>query len=200
MAAIVLPKPTRETEISIREISRARDMAPATSGPTQRQDRMGTRHSIRFEIPVLRYAWCGAGMAADLAVGRTGDGVIMQIPEPKIPAFDYGTPRVKGAGQLGDKLIIDGIPVGTVIKKGKWLSVLANNRYYSYFTTKQDVVVDGTGTASLDIYPMIRRSPADNAVVILDKPVIQGLIKEPLQRKILRVGGIGLEFEVEEQE
>ena len=200
MAAVVLPKPTRETEIYVREISRARDMAPATSGPSQRQDRMGTRHAIRFDIPVLRYAWCGAGLAADLAIGRTGDGAIIEIPEPKIPQVNYGTPRVNGVGQLGDTIKIDGVTPGAVIKKGKWLTLVSNGRYYAYFTTRQDVVADENGNATLSICPMIRRSPADNALVILDKPVIQGLIKEPLQRKILRVGGIGLEFEVEEQE
>lgn len=200
MAPVILPKPTRETEITVREISKAKDMSPATSGPTQRQDRMGTRHAIRFDIPVLRYAWCGAGLAADLAVGRTGDGAIIEIPEPKIPEVNYGAPRVNGAAQLGKKLKLDGLLPGVVVKKGKWLTIQVNGRSYAHFTTIGDVIANASGEVELDIFPMIRRAPADNSIVLLAKPVIQGLIKQPVERKILRIGGIGLDFEIEEQE
>lgn len=200
MPAIVLPKPTRETEIVVRELSFARDIRPAAGGPSQRQDRLGTRHAIAYSIPVLRYAWCGAGLASDIAVGRTGDGVIIRIPEPKIPAIPYGTPRIDGAGQLGRTLKLKGLPVGTVIKKGKWLSFEVAGRIYAYFTALSDKTVDSAGKVTLDIYPMLRRMPTDNTLVELANPVIQGLIKEPPQRKIIRAIGVGLEFEVEEQE
>ena len=199
MAPVILPKPTRETDIEIRELSWSKDMIPSTSGPSQRQARIGTKHAITFSIPVLRYAWCGAGLAADLAVGRTGDGAVMAIPEPNIPVYDYGTPRVNGALQLGDVINLDGLTPGTTIKKGKWLTLTANGRYYAYFS-RADVLVPIGGAIALPIYPMIRRSAADNSLVLLAAPVIQGLIKEPLRRKILRIGGIGLDFEIEEQE
>lgn len=200
MAPRQLPNPTRETEISVREISGARDMQPTTGGQSQRQDRVGTKHAIMFDIPVLRYAWCGAGLAADLAVGRTGDGVSIVIPEPGIPYVNYGAaPKVDGAGQLGSFINVKDLTIGATIKKGKWFNLVVNGRIYAYFTTEQ-VVVDGAGKATLPLYPMIRRSAAANSSFILAEPRIQGLIKEPLQRKIVRRVGIALSFEVEEQE
>lgn len=200
MAPVILPKPTRETEISIREMSWSRDLTPSGAGPSQRHDKLGTRHSIMFDIPVMRYAWCGAGVASDLALGRTGDGAAIEIPEPGVAEVDYGAPVVSGSGQLGSRISLVGLNEGVVIKKGKWLTLQVSGRLYAYFTTRGDVLVGSDGRASLDIYPMIRRSALDGSSVLLAKPMIQGLIKEPLQRKIVRRIGIGLSFEVEEQD
>jgi hypothetical protein len=200
MAPRFLPKPPRETEISIREISNARDMRPTTGGRMQRQDRLGTKHAITFDIPVLRYAWCGAGLAADLARGRTGDGCAILIPEPGIPNINYGlAPKVDGAGQLGSSIAVKDLTPGVTIPKGKWFNLVADGRYYAYFADAQ-VTADGNGKAVLPIYPMIRRSVVDGDPFILKEPYIQGLITEPLQRKILRRIGIGLTFEIEEIE
>lgn len=198
MAPVMLPRATRETQINIREMSWSKDMTPTTGGENQRQDRVGTRHAISFDIPVLRYAWCGAGMAADLAVGRTGEGATMIIPEPGIPAVNYGASKVNGSGQLGRSISVKNLEPGVIIKKGKWLNLIVNGRYYAYFTTAQ-VTVPGGGVATLPIYPMIRRSALNDSEVRLVDPLIQGLIKEPVQRKIVRAVGIGLAFEIEEQ-
>lgn len=202
MAPVMLPKVTRETEIEVRELSWAKDMKPTAGGKTQRQDRLGTRHAIRYDIPVLRYGWCGAGFAADLALGRTGEGVAISIPEPGLAPINYGAnPTVNGAPQIGSAISVKGLTPGMTIMKGKWLSLYADGRYYAYFTTAQ-VIVPGSGIAVLPIYPMIRRSPSDNAPVLLADPKIQGLISEPLSRKLRRagIGTIALSFEVEEQE
>lgn len=205
MAAIVLPPPTRETEIEITELSWAKDMRPTGAGPTQRQDRVGTRHSIEFDIPVKRYAWCGAGLASDLALARTGEGAIIEIPEPGIPEVNYGSPVVNGYPQIGSSISVRGLTPGITIKKGKWLSLISsvdgvNVRYYAHFTTHGDVVVPDNGIAVLQIYPMIRRSSPDGWEVRLSKPVIQGLTKDPVRRKLVRRVGVGLAFAIEEQE
>lgn len=204
MAPIILPKLPKTAEFEIAEISFARDMRPSTGGPSQRQDRLGTRHAIQVSVPMMKYGWCGAGVAADLAVARTGDGALIQIPEPKVPKIAYGTfyqnnPAVDGAGQLGKNIKLKMLIPGVVIKKGKWLSLYAGGRWFAYFTTAE-VTVDGSGVATLPIYPMIRRSPLDNARVELVDPVIQGLTKDPVQRKLNRLGGLGFDFIIEETE
>lgn len=198
---VVLPKPTRETEMEVRELSWAKDMRPAAGGKTQRQDRLGTRHAFRYDIPVLRYAWCGAGLAADLAVGRTGTGAVMAIPEPGIPDIDYGANiLVDGSPQLGSSIALKQMTPGVLIKKGKWLSLTADGRFYAHFTTA-DVVVGVDGKAVLPIYPMIRRSPATDVIVFMRPAYVQGLISEPISRKVRRSPGvIALSFEIEEQE
>lgn len=199
MPPIMLPPPTRETDINVRELSWAKDMTPTSGGKNQRQARLGTRHAIGFSIPVLRYAWCGAKIAAQLAMGRTGDGAAMIIPEPGVGDLGLGNGTVDGSPQLGSTINVKGWAVGKVIPHGKWLNLISGGRYYAYFTTAE-VTVDANGKASLPVYPMIRRSAPDNSEVRIFKPLIQGLIKEPVQRKIVRRLGIGLNFEIEEQE
>ena len=199
---VVLPKPTRETEIEIRELSWDKDMKPAAGGKSQRQSRLGTRHAIRFDIPVLRYGWCGAGLAADLAVGRTGTGAVIAIPEPGIPDYDYGNEvLVDGGGQLGKNIALKGLTPDLIVPKGKWLSLTADGRFYAHFTTAV-TQVDGLGNAVLPIYPMIRRSPFTEVEVYIRTAYIQGLISEPVSRKLRRAGGgvVALSFEIEEQE
>lgn len=200
MAPVMLPKPPRTTEPEVREMSFAKDMIPTTGGKTQRQDRLGTRHSFSFDIDSLKYGWCGAGLAADLAMGRTGEGAVIPIPEPNIPVVDYGlSPKVDGAPQIGSAIQGKDMTPGVVIKKGKWFNLIVGGRYYAYFTTA-DVTVGIDGRAVLPLYPMIRRSAANNSELRLKDPLVQGLIKDPVQRKIMRVGAIGLSFEIEEQE
>lgn len=77
-----------------------------------------------------------------------------------------GTPLVKGAGQLGYSLIVDGLTpslprafaAGDAIQIG-----------YSMYIVINDVASNGSGECTLDIVPPItdqRGSPADNAPVI----------------------------------
>lgn len=199
MAPVILPKLPSSAEYEMMELSWARDMRPSGAGPSQRQDRIGTRHQLMVSVPVLKYGWCGAGVAADLAVARTGEGAVIQIPEPKIPVLNYGAPVADGSGQLGDTIRLRGLQPGVLIRKGKWISMFANGRWYAYFL-REAVTVPGSGIATLPIYPMIRRSLLDGAQVEIAKPMIQGLTKDPLQRKLYRAGGIGFDFIIEEQE
>lgn len=201
MPPIMLPRPTRETEVTVREISWSKDITPTGPGVGQRVEKMGTRHAMRFSIPVLRYAWCGAGLAADLALGRSGDGAAMIIPEPGIDQSIYGNPTVLGSNQIGSSINATGFTPNVTIRKGKWFNLIVNGRYYAYFTTSE-VTAAPNGSAELDLYPMIRRSALTGSQIRIADPLIQGLIAEPNQRKIGRLAAkaIGLDFEIVEQE
>jgi hypothetical protein len=66
---------------------------------------------------------------------------------------------VKGAGQTGETLLVDGFSAGATVKAGDYLQI--GDRLYK-------VLLDATessGEITLDIWPRLRESPADNAVV-----------------------------------
>lgn len=74
-----------------------------------------------------------------------------------------GTPRVNGASQIGTSLVTDGWTPGVtnILKKGDWIQV--GSRIYKNLN---DVNSDGSGNATLDIFPRLRQSPADNDLIL----------------------------------
>ena len=83
-----------------------------------------------------------------------------------------GTPLVNGADQTGDSLTIDGLPVSTTgyLKAGDYIQLGAASSAKLY-KVLNDVDTDGSGQASLDLYPSIRTAPADDAPVTVSNAV-----------------------------
>jgi len=80
-----------------------------------------------------------------------------------------GTPLVKGASQTGNELLTDGWTSGItgIMKAGDYiqLGTGANARLYKVL---DDVNSDGSGNATLTIYPDLRSSPSDNAPIVVN--------------------------------
>lgn len=83
-----------------------------------------------------------------------------------------GTPVVKGAGQTGETLLIDGCPSGVTdyLKAGDYIQ-LGSASTATLHKVMQDVNTDGSGNANIDIWPDIRNAPSDNATVVVATPV-----------------------------
>ena len=79
-----------------------------------------------------------------------------------------GTPRVQGASQTGNELDIDGLPLSETgyLKAGDYIQ-LGSGSTSRLYKVLQDVNTDGTGQATLNLWPDLRSSPADNAVVVV---------------------------------
>src|SRR5690606_36643577 len=107
-----------------------------------------------------------------------GEPLILPVPQPGLEVGPAGSPRVNGAGQLGTTLLVDGLTPAYVVRAGQFLSVIVDGRRFVYVAT-EDVVADGSGAAALKVGPMIRRSPADNAVVEIAQPMIEGFVQGP---------------------
>jgi hypothetical protein len=77
-----------------------------------------------------------------------------------------GTPLVNGASQTGYELITDGWTVSQtgILKAGDYiqLGTGATSRLYKVL---DDVNSDGSGNATLTLWPDLRSSPADNAAI-----------------------------------
>lgn len=77
-----------------------------------------------------------------------------------------GTPLVNGANQNGQSLITDGWPNSTLVLKARDPIAVEANLYFML----QDVTTDGSGNATLDMWPALRSSPADNAPITTVNP------------------------------
>jgi len=78
-----------------------------------------------------------------------------------------GTPLVNGASQTGYSLVTDGWTnsVTNILKAGDYIQVGS----YLYMNLT-DVNSNGSGQATLDIWPSLRASPADNASIVVTNP------------------------------
>jgi len=79
-----------------------------------------------------------------------------------------GTPVVNGASQTGGTLAIDGLPASATnyLKVGDYIQLgsAATAQLYKVLT---DASSNGSGEATLDIWPDLRSSPADGATVVV---------------------------------
>lgn len=77
-----------------------------------------------------------------------------------------GTPLVKGGGQTGGALVIDGLPhsVSGYLKADDYVQLGSGSttRLYKSLT---DVDTNSSGEATIDLWPDLRSAPADNAAV-----------------------------------
>lgn len=82
-----------------------------------------------------------------------------------------GTPLVYGASQTGSSLITDGWTVSTtgILKAGDWIQ-LGSGATTTLHKVLDDVDSDASGIATLEIFPSLRYSPADNAQVSKSSP------------------------------
>jgi len=85
-----------------------------------------------------------------------------------IASWWAGTPLVKGASQTGGAVIIDGVPASQTayLMMGDYTQIGT-----SYHKVLEDANSDATGTVTLNIWPDLRGSPADNAAVTVKNAV-----------------------------
>lgn len=82
-----------------------------------------------------------------------------------------GTPLVNGGSQTGNSLVTDGWTTSTtgIMKAGDWIQ-LGSGSASRLHKVLSDVNSDASGNASLDIWPNLRSSPADNAQITVIAP------------------------------
>lgn len=83
-----------------------------------------------------------------------------------------GTPVVNGGGQTGAELILDGAASSQAewLKAGDYIQ-LGSSSTATLHKVLADAASDGSGNATLDIWPKLRSSPADNETIIVTNAV-----------------------------
>lgn len=165
---LTLPASPAPVLLTPRLITARNDLSPAFGGAEQRLNRKGSRYSFDVEMPPMTY---DAALAWDDLNSET-DTVVFDLPQPRLALGSPGTTLVKGAGQAGSGLVIDGFSGAYTVGKGWWASVLSDGQRCLY-RMAADAVASG-GEATLSLRTMLRRPPADNAVVEIAAPKVEG--------------------------
>lgn len=79
----------------------------------------------------------------------------------------WGTPLVNGASQTGRALVCDGFLPSATVSAGDCIA-FDNAVYREMHRCTATTTANGSGQMTIPINPAIRRSPADNAQVLLD--------------------------------
>lgn len=195
MAVLTLPTTPSPRSVTPRLISARNELTPAFGGGIQRLNRKGSRYALDVEMPPMRYV-----DAMDwVDVLSETDTVLMAVPQPSFDVGVPGSPLVNGAGQFGSSLTLDGLTPSYPIAKGQWLSVITNGRRYLYQCTAQ-VIANASGQMTVPLRTMLRFPPADNAVVEIAEPKIEGFARVAEDAFMVGIERlVSLKFTIEER-
>lgn len=157
-----------------RPVSNAARTNPQIGGIRQRKVRLGSHFRMEGVFPPLAMD-VGRAHAADILACEVTPAAIL-IPQPELVIGTPGTTLVNGGSQSGYSLGIDGATVGYTFKKGQFFNHITASRRYLYII-ETDVTANGSGQATLSIWPMLRTTPADNAVIDFSAPRIEGWLE-----------------------
>lgn len=196
---ITMPQCPPIRNANMRLISYATDQTPTLGGPQTRVLRLGDRWAGEFTTYPALYDGEGRIYLSRLVRGMT-DTVLIGVIEPGMRGDDYGTPQIAAAGAFGQSISVKGLGADRVVPEGKFLSIVTGGQRFLYQTTSQ-VTSDGTGNATLGIYPMLRRQPQINDTVELSAPKMEGYVSgNEVQWNITKSKRIGFVFSVVERE
>lgn len=194
MAVLTLPTDPAPAKMAIAMVSAKNTLTPAIGGAEQELLRKGTRYALTFSMPVMTYV---QSMDWDDLMAE-GDTVLMRVFQPGLVIPNPGAPLVKGAGQAGTSLVIDGLPNGYVIRKGQFLSVVSAGQRFLYRAKASATSV--ASTATIPLRTMLRRPPNDNDVVEIAQPMIEGFVRDLGEWAVGVDRLVGLQFTVRERE
>jgi hypothetical protein len=195
MAPRILPSEPPAANMSIAKVSAANTLTPAFGGADAEMDRKGERYALTFTLPAQDYA----DAAKWSVLNRKGRTYVMEVHQPGVVIPAQPGPRVKGAGQAGSQLLIDGLIPGQPIKAGWFLTVISAGQRYLY-RADDDTAASAEGAALIDLQEMLRRPPNDNDVVELEKPMIEGLPRDVREISVGPDKQVVVEFTLRETE
>jgi hypothetical protein len=146
---------------------------------TQRMLLGGTRWTATYSLPMMNRDKAAPWKAFfDLLEGQANRFNAFD-PDCKTPrGAATGTPLVKNGAQTGSSLTTDGWTANVIgiMRAGDYFSV---NGELKRMTS--DATSDGSGNAILNFKPALRASPADNAVITVQKPTCTMILADDMQ-------------------
>lgn len=127
---------------------------------------------VDVSLPAMKRADAEPWVAFLLALnGREGTFLLGEPINTAPRGVGTGTPLVKGASQTGRTLLTDGWTISQtgILKAGDWFQ-LGTGSSSRLHKVVQDADSDGSGNATLEIWPRLRVSPADNAALTVSSP------------------------------
>lgn len=138
-------------------------------GTLQRQDRLGAKWIMHFDLPTLTGARANA-MRVFLQ-RATSASVWFQAPDYSYTrqSTPSGTPKIDGASQDGASLDLKGFTPGQAdaVKIGDRIGLTTGQ----VVTVLEDKDADGAGKLTVSVDPPLRASPTDDSNVYIDEPL-----------------------------
>lgn len=180
---------------------RSRNVVGISSSPFTGQQQVyrhpGAWWEMEVTLPPLKRADAEDLNAFLISLNGKYGTFLMGDPANTTPrGIGTGTPVVSGAGQTGDSLITSGWTpsITGILKAGDWiqLGTASATRLHKVLA---DVNSDGSGVASLDIWPNLRSSPANSSAVVINSAKGQWRLAANEHNYSIEVGNIyGITF------
>lgn len=194
---IILPRLPRAAGYAIRPVRASEPQRSGTGGSLTPLNRSGDHWAIEVDAGKLALS-CGRALLADIVRG-VGERIRAPIPEPGIykgaPGNDV---RVKGAGQAGSALILDGLNPSALIRKG-WFFTLVTAAGSTAHIVAETVAANSSGEATVTFWPMLWLEPADNDQIVMLNPYIEGLIVDGGDQASGRISAVTTDLFVVEE-
>ncbi len=169
---LALPTVTRFSGLTIR----ARSAVGMSSSPftyaQQVYAHQGDMLEADIELPPMQRADAEAWISFLWALNGMEGTFTMGDPLNVTPRGTWagGSPLVKGGSQTGRTLNADGLSAGATAKGGDWLQ-LGSGASAHLHRVVQDATANGSGEITLEIFPRLRSSPADNDPITIASAV-----------------------------
>lgn len=126
----------------------------------------GGKWRAQVDLVPMRRADAEQWVAFFLALNGREGTFLMGDPVNTTPRGSWsGTPLVRGGGQSGRVLVLDGFDPFATVKAGDWLQLGTGSTSHLYKAT-QDQIADSGGEIHLPIWPRLRAAPSDNDAVV----------------------------------
>ena len=143
------------------------------TGAQQTYDWGGAWWEARVSLPPMKRASAEEWIAFLISLNGLEGSFLMGEPLNTSPRGSWaGTPVVKGAHAVrAETIAVDGFTPSTanVLRKGDWLQ-FGTGSGSRLHKSRTDVDADGSGEASIEIWPPLRAALSDNASIVVSSP------------------------------
>lgn len=173
-------------------------LRPFLGGPSQRLDRLGTRHAISVQMPTMYVESEGRKWIVRLIRAKQQDGFI-EFPQVGFDVGPCGNSITVAVGVEGGRVLrITGATPNYTVREGQALTVTSNGRQFFYLASAQ-TVLGTTGAGDIELDVPLREEAIAGDPVNLSRPIIAGRIMEDGWKwSIDTAGTVGLSFRIEE--
>ena len=162
-----LPSHTGIASVTLRAVNNTAVSSSPFSYKQQVFTHTGQRWEAEIQLPAMKKGDAEVWTAWLLALKGHAGTFLLGDPNNATPRGALGgTPVVYGASQTGSSLNIDGCTADVTgwLKAGDYIQ-LGTGSTATLHKVLQDVDTDGSGAATIELWPNIRTAPADNATV-----------------------------------